>query len=336
MKRLLLLILLFCSSLTAGIPVQEQYFGPTEQLVKREGWKTIEKELTKIKISKNMHPFFNSIAEQESWGHIGYHGATQDYRVYQDIIRLTIEEILGIPVRDDFHFLRIPGDPDLHLDDVEEFYNYWGDDVDNKSKKRAKQLLSLNYGIYSNFDQKGSCSIHLFVKDLSKSEIDYCKYLTPFYNELGISSKSLTTLFNIAHKWLKGDSGILLRLSENSHLSDPYEEAYNYADRQCYPAKRGGYRYGSRLISEEFECLMSNQYLDKKAKIAPQLRILVNNRNTLNPFSHLSVQRWDLYDSDRTRLYESEMREFIKELKSDPLKVEKYREKLMQMWTSEY
>jgi hypothetical protein len=115
MKRFLLLILFFQASLTAGIPVQDKYLGPTEQLVKRESWNTIQKNLNKIKIPNDLIPFFDTIASNENWGHIGYHGATQDYRIYQDIIRLTVEEILGIPIRKDFQFLRIPGDSDLNL-----------------------------------------------------------------------------------------------------------------------------------------------------------------------------------------------------------------------------
>jgi len=332
MRRFIFLFLFLHSTVTAGIPLQEEYYGPTEQLIKRESWKEIEKQLLKIKIPKSMFPLFDSIATQEDWGHIGYHGATQDYRIYQDIIRFTVEEVLGIPVREDFHFMRIPGDSDLNLDSVEQFYDYWGDDIDNKTKKRAKQLLALNYGIYSNFDRKGSCSIHLFRKDMSKTEIDYCKYLAPFYKDLGLSSSALKKLFKIAHKRLKGDSGILLRLSENSHFYDPYDEAYNYADMQCYPAKRGGYLHGSRLISEEFECIMSDQYVDQKATVAPQLRILINNKYTLNPFSHLSIYRWDLIDPTNIVKYESEMREYIRSLKRDHSKVEDYREKLMDLW----
>jgi hypothetical protein len=336
MKRFLLLILFFQASLTAGIPVQDKYLGPTEQLVKRESWNTIQKNLNKIKIPNDLIPFFDTIASNENWGHIGYHGATQDYRIYQDIIRLTVEEILGIPIRKDFQFLRIPGDSDLNLNSMDEFINYWGeDDIDNKTKLRSKQLISLNYGIYSNFDHKGSCSISLFVKDKSKSELDYAKQLNPLFENLGISTGALKELFRIAHKRLDGDGGILLRLSESSHLGDPRGEAYNFADEQSYPCKRGGYRWGSHLISKEFEHIMSKRYITHDVKIAPQLRLLVNNANTLNPYSSLSVERWDLYDTNTLETYEAEMRDYISNLKYSSFKVEKYKDKLMKIWSED-
>lgn len=334
-KFLLLAAIFFNLCLNAGIPVKETYYGPTEQLIKRESWKKIEKELLSIKIPRKLFPYFNQIANEEDWGHIGYHGATQDFRVYQDIIRLTIEEIVGIPIRSDFQFLRVPGDKDLNLNTMDAFREHWGNKIDNKSDLRAKQLLSMNYAIYSNFDQKGSCSVALFVKDKSKSDINYSKQLRPFYQALGISTSALDQLFKIAHKHLDGDGGILLRLLENSHLSDSKGEAYNFADIQSYPCRRGGYPWSKSLISTEFDKIMSNAYVSRKASIAPQLRLLLNNQYTLNPFSHLSVERWDLYDAETIQLYEEELRSFIRDLEFDSAKVEKYRETLLQNWSED-
>lgn len=56
-------------------------------------------------------PFFLSIATNEQDpGFIGYHGCTQKFRLFQDILRATFEESFAMKIPKDFQFLRIPGD----------------------------------------------------------------------------------------------------------------------------------------------------------------------------------------------------------------------------------
>ncbi|HEY4832850.1 MAG TPA: hypothetical protein VIH61_09865, partial [Waddliaceae bacterium] len=290
MYRFIFAIIFFHSTLFAGIPITGDFNRPTERLIKRESWERVKRKLQEMKVPSDLFPFFDSIAEIEDWGHIGYHGANQGYRVYQDVIRFTVEEILEIRIRKNFHFLRVPGDADLNLNSMEEFVKYWSK-IDNKNDTRSKQLLSLNFGIYSNFDERGSCSLYLFVKDKSKTSIDYPKQLAHFFNELGIPVEELQHLFAIGRRWLDEEGGIMLQLSEFSHVCDPNNEAYNFADTHGYPAKKGGHRYGTYPLSNHFERMETDLYLERKLDIAPQLRLLINNRYTLNPYSYLVVRR---------------------------------------------
>lgn len=330
---IILIILFFHSVLIAGTPIQDRYYGPTEQLIKRESWGRIEKKLKKMDVPTSLYPYFDSIASYEDWGHIGYHGANQGFRIYQDIIRFIVEEILKIPVRESFHFLRIPGDPDYDLNSIDEFLDYWGK-MDNKGDTRSKQLLSMNYGLYSNYDKKGSCSLNLFVKDKSKTSINYAKQLAPFFKELGINPKELNELFKIAHQWLDEEGGVLLQLAETSHIEDPKGEAYNFLDTLGYPCIRGGHQVGSYLISDDFERIMTDEYINHKVDIAPQLRLLVSNRFTLNPNSQLQIKRWDLYDAKIIKSYENEMRAHVKGLVYDTEKAKSYCKYLQELWNS--
>ena len=275
-------------------------------------------------------PFFEEVASKEDWGHVGYHGSNQAYRIYQDIIRFVLEEVVAIPVRQDFHFLRIPGDIDLNLNSIDEFYAFWGK-WDNKGL-RGKQLLSLNFGIYSNFDDKGSCSLNLFVKDSSKSQVNYTAHLTPLFVKLGLPSTAPAKLMAIGKKWLDDEGGILLRISERSHIDHPKHEVYTLIDEQGYPAKKGGSRYGDYPLSNHYDRIMTSLYLQKKLDIAPQFRLLINNRYTLNPFSQYDVERYDLYDPALIAGYEAEMRTYVRTLLFDAKKVEKYKSDLLQLW----
>jgi len=320
--------------LQAGIPTSTvEYYGPTEMLLARETREKIESFLLKQKVSNELLSFLDSIAAEETWGHIGYHGANNRFRFYQDVIKFTVEEILNIPIRDDFHFLRIPGDSDLNLNSIDKFIRFWGEEqIDNRDELRTKQLLSVNYSIYSNFEIRGCCSASLFARDASATEVDYVKELEPFYNNLGIKPQKLLKLLIVYKEWLSDTGGILLQISEDSHLNDSNQEAYNFADQQCYPAVRGGYRYDNNLISVHFRTVMSDDYINKAVNISDQLRLLLNTRRTLNPYSNLKIKRWELQDPKKIQAYEATMRKMIRGFKFDRKKVVKYRQLLMQKW----
>ncbi len=329
--KYLFISLFIFSSLTASCPITASFKGPTEQLIQRESWNKIHSKLHHQDIPSQYYPLFDSIAETENWGHIGYHGANQDYRIFQDIIRFVVEEIFEIPIKDDFHFLRVPGDSNLNFNSVDEFNQYWGK-LDNKGDIKGKQLLSLNLGIYSNYDEPGSCSLNLFIHDKSKHDIDYIDQLSPFFDQLGIDSDTLTFLFKIAHKYLVSEGGTLLKISENSHISNPDKLAYVIADELLYPAIKGGHPYDHHLFSYHLQNVMTQEYVAGKVNIAPQYRLLINNQQVLNPFSVFEIQRWDLYDAQTIVNYESEMRDFIKNLKYNKTKVKNYRQLLLYMW----
>lgn len=54
-------------------------------------------------------PFFNTIVANENRnGFFGYHGHSQQFRVFQDILKAVFEEVLHYDIPNDFQFLRIP------------------------------------------------------------------------------------------------------------------------------------------------------------------------------------------------------------------------------------
>lgn len=332
-RFLSIFIFVFCA-LDGGIPVSGTYVKPTEAFIKRTSWKKIRRQLKKQKIPQHSMDFFQQIPSSETWGHIGYHGSTRSYRIYQDIIRMVVEEILAIEVRNDFQFLRVPGDEDFNLNSISEFEAFWGNErINNRSSNRSKQLLSLNFCLYSNYKSTHSSAIYYFVKNSSSNEnIDYKALLGPFFSKLGIDPNALEELFSIGERWIPNGRGMLLQLSENSHKTDPNGEAYNFADQHAYPAKRRGYRYGNTLISTHYQRLMSSRYIRKKVDVAPQLRLLMNNRYTLNPYSHLIVRRWEETDPTQVANYETELRAAIRALQSEAEKVALFREQLLEQW----
>ena len=62
-------------------------------------------------------PYILEIAAAETEQTFGYHGASQEVRIFQDALKVIYEEKLGIKLPDDFYFLRIPGDSFLYETD---------------------------------------------------------------------------------------------------------------------------------------------------------------------------------------------------------------------------
>lgn len=55
-------------------------------------------------------PFFLEIAANETSQTFGYHGAPQEFRLFQDVLKVIFEERLGIQLPENFNFLRLPGE----------------------------------------------------------------------------------------------------------------------------------------------------------------------------------------------------------------------------------
>lgn len=332
MLKFLAVIILMSSQLLAGIDLYSEYRSPTSQLLKREKLSTIEKAVLELGIKQELFPYFHLIGKKETWGHLGYHGAEQGYRIYQDIIKEVVQNILEIPVKDDFHFLRVPADQELNLNTIDEFCDFWGNELDNRSNTRGKQLLSLNFSVWSNFDNPGSFSLGLFVNNLSKSDVPYQAALTPLFLKLGIDPNEISPLFEVGDRHLKGSGGILLQISENSHLVERTAEAYCFADTQAYSCIKKGFPSGRYPWSHHLMRIMSDDYVSKKIDPAPQFRLLINNRYTLNPFSYYTIRRYDLHPTKIIAAYKTELKEKIRKLSFNQEMRDSFRSELIRLW----
>jgi len=72
------------------------YFSPTNRFIQAHGWEKISSGLKNLGVSMVHRNLFDRIWHREERGFIGYHGSTQEYRIYQDIIKIVLEEIIGL------------------------------------------------------------------------------------------------------------------------------------------------------------------------------------------------------------------------------------------------
>ncbi|MCB1181589.1 MAG: hypothetical protein KDK55_06190 [Chlamydiia bacterium] len=288
-----------------------EYRYPTERFINAYGWETISSGLKNLNVSMIHRNLFDKIWHREEPGFLGYHGSTQEYRIYQDIIRLILEEQVQIPIREDFHFLRIPGDPQFHHQTLQEYGSDYGFNYS------PTHFLCMNYALYGNFQHSASCSYYYFANNTSLNYVNYENKLVWLFNTLGIDTSSIHEAFTIGRYHLSAEKGILIQVFDMSHFN-PWKEYYELSDEQC-----GGFSHSP--ISEIIKGTDPSSFFW-------QIRMLMSNRHTLNPHSSLYIKRYDALDSQIIQKYEQELREFIKGLDVDKEKVIQYRQELFTVW----
>lgn len=75
--------------------------------------------------------FFQKVVENEKSGNVlGYHASTQNFRIFQDILRAVFEEIFEYSLPEDFYFLRVPGHEDFDFPEGKlSFFEQFGRDL---------------------------------------------------------------------------------------------------------------------------------------------------------------------------------------------------------------
>jgi hypothetical protein len=77
---------------------------------------------------------------------------------------------------------------------------------------------------------------------------------------------------------------------------------------------------------------MTEDYINKEKNISDQLRLVLNNQHTLNPYSHLKIKRWDQEKPREVTKYEKAMRAAIRDLQYSKKKWRKYNKYLLTTW----
>jgi len=286
------------------------YRSVTERYKDYHGKETIENSLRASSVSLVNKNLFDRIAHHEEIGCIGYHGSTQSFRVYQDSIRFVLEEIVGLSIPDAFHFFRIPLSPYYVYEDISQ--------VPPGSQWDPSLFLWLNYAIYGNYNYLGSCSYYYFTVNGSAKSQNYKAHLKPLFERLEIDPVHIDTLFSIAMKHIGEKEGVIFQLFDVSgHM--PHLQHYALADSHCLTLT-------GKKLSQEFLGVDA-------AGFYGEIRLLLHNTTTLNPYSYLRVNRFDRLSSDETQAYEKEMRACIRKMPFSEEKQKRYKEELIHAWS---
>lgn len=311
----LALIIFGQSQLCASTETTEGFIfrSPTERFLEDESWPKVCRGLRSLDLSREHKDFFDKMAKSEKVGFFGYHGSTQTFRIYEDIVRWILEEKVGVATPADFHYFRLPGHPQYDHVSLKEYGSYLNDYNPNN-------FLCLNYAAYSNYKNDFFSSYYYFATNTSSSTVDYEEKLNWLFDQLGIDRAAIHEIYSTGLSYLGSISnGVIYQLFDISHEREK-ENPYTFVDPLI-----GTFAPNDMPFSEAIQGT-------KPTHFYLQTRLLINNCSILNPYSPLVIKRYDNLDSKIVQQYEEAMKKSIRMLKTDPSKVEIYKKLLSDIW----
>ncbi|MBS0625159.1 MAG: hypothetical protein JSS32_03830 [Verrucomicrobia bacterium] len=297
------------------------FVSPTDRFMKAHSLIRINSVLQRYGMTGRDLSLFKTMIAEEKQGFFGYQAGSSTLRVFQDILGMLVKKVLKIDMKDDFFFLRVPGDSTFHYETALDFLKDKQGDLavppgDNDPDLR-QHILSINMNLYQSYDKPWDLSPRYFLENTTWTHANALKLSKPFFESLGISGEVVDELWIQALDLLPHNRGYILQFFDES-------EGYAFTKEHAYIAHSGGMPH-QRYPNHEI-------LFDEKASDFPQMRLVMSNGATLNPYSSLRMKRYDgLTDQERSQ-YESSLQNLIEKLSYDPKKVRETREKLLNLW----
>lgn len=313
---LLCTAILYGTALFAGIDFEP----PTQKYLQIHSMDEIKYNLRLDNVTLIYKDLFDKLIPKETEGFIGYHGDSLEYRIHQDLIKIVLEEVLGIITPKDFQFLDIPCFREQKIRELADIPQFFLPE-NHPSNSIERQLFPINIALYANHNCIGFSSVSCFTGNRSPNKSKQPeKDIKEFFEQLGIDSCIADKAFMIGKTLLPADRGVLLQIYDHS------ENFYSFINRNCYPAYPNGYPFANRTISEYYYQNDANGYPN-------ELNLLLTDSYTLNPSAPLTIKRYDKIQPSIVKNYETAIHELIQKATYDPIKVERYRQKLIHAWT---
>ncbi|KAF3361778.1 hypothetical protein PHSC3_001668 [Chlamydiales bacterium STE3] len=323
MKNKIPIAILFLSLLsifrTPGIHGSEFIF-PSKQHINEVTLDKIKYDLRGKGVGLDYRELFDKAIAEENIGFMGYHGDSLEFLVYQDVIRIIVEEILEIPVKKDFHFVSTPLRMNDSLQSLEGLSGLFVKGV-YYSQIVVESTFPLNFAMYSNHNRLGLNTVLNFSKNAGDGANLQRKELQYMFESLGMDSALLEVIYDISHQYLDSKAGILLQVFDNSIAPYGLGNAVGYAS---YP---NGFIAENRLISEYF--------LDSHSADFPQeLRLVLGVSGILNPTSPITIKRYTKIQPGKLKAWEQELRGLILSSSFDSIKRDALRQNLLHVWNN--
>jgi len=286
--------------------------SPTERYVDSYPLEEIKYSLRLDNVTFENRPLYDKAVEQEAFGFVGYCGASGNFRVYQDLIRMVFEEVLGVSIPPDFHFLAVPLYPQRtvkNLDDIAKAY------FEKNSNPYAvvNGLFPMNISLYSSHNRLGYCPLKDFFLGIERNKMEDLYWL---FDYLEIDSGIIDQAVAVAKESFGAEFRVLLQFFDNGL------ESYDFIDTQCYSAWPNGHPFKNQALSD-YVC---------GREFPPQFFLLLDERGVLNPNAPFVIKRHAKVQSSKIKAYEGHVRGLIKAAMFNVEKCDAYRKELKQIW----
>ena len=335
-KHLLLFFLSFFS-----MPFQEisaSYAPVHERLAEIEGFsspsqrfntpiilpKAIE-TLNRFGAIRDNHEMFKRMLKNETSGFFSYHAGCSSYRIFQDILKIGIEEWLQIPIRENFQFLRIPGlDTTIYTsaDDFIEKNPTYNDNL----HATMQHIMSLNIALYQSWNADYDFSPRYFLQNRPWTDVSFSTVLRQFFDLVGVDPSHIEHIFTIARSYVPQREGFIIQFFDTSHEKGLFP--YSFLNEQAYPGN-AGYKIKNALLPSQYLIHSTISYF-------PQLRLVMSNSGTLNPYSPIEMIRYDSMSPAQELEYKQQLQMYMRTLPFDQEKAEWYKQRLLNDWYKPY
>lgn len=303
--------------LLASIPL-EGFYPPTKAQVELDGLENIKYNLKAKGTGLTYRELFDKAIPQEECGFFGYHGDSLDFLVYQDIIRVALEELTGISIRKDFHFLAPPLSDETSPKSLEELSLLFTREG-YSARKVQEATFPLNFSLYSNHNRSGWNSLKRFSSPQNTVREHLIKKLSLFFETAGLSPDLPETLFALSSEYLDRKAGVLLQFFDGS--ANPYA----FADQFSFAARPNGFIAENRKIHEYF-------LMDNGGSFPQEVRLLLTTSLALNPHAPLIIKRYTKNQPGKLKLWEQELRKRLQASAVDQEKLSVFKENLEAAW----
>lgn len=222
---------------------------------------------------------------------------------------------------------------ELKLEDTEEqvnidryFYPY-----NDTLAPYKDNLVSLNVPLFGNYEVSGCFTPQIILENESILGNDnYLKEdLSKFFEEIGLDPSIVSSLWEEGLKILKdasNDQGCLLQFYDES--SSLNQKPFSFVDKNVYVSLKHGLPVPNFIPSDYIQ----GKHSIKNKSRDLELRMVMNNQTTLNPFSTMRMIRYDGSSKEDSEKIILTMKDAMKDCIRDENKLKLYCELLESIW----
>jgi hypothetical protein len=207
---------------------------------------------------------------------------------------------------------------------------------DDTEKVQQSLLVAMNLSIFGNYKNTACCSAKIFLKNQSilNGDKNLIADLQAFFTLLGLDPEIATRMWEEGKQILEeggAKHGCLLQFYDESALRG--EKPFSFVDENAFVSFKHAIPLNCTNPTDPSEYIQGTLFL-KNNKKDLELRLLMNNGTTLNPFSPLRMVRHDeLSQKDSQRILK-QMKQILRKSLKDEAKILSYKEALENMWNT--
>ena len=209
-------------------------------------------------------------------------------------------------------------------------YTYFSPLNDNMGTQQEMQI-SLNISLLGNYRNLGECSLAVLLNNhsISFGDSQTTESLELFFESIGLDPSLVKLMEEEGIRVIaqaEHFSGCLLQLFDESVLQG--KQVMDLVDQNTFVSLAHGVLLSQLTPSK----LIQGHYSIKKNSQDLQLRLVMNNKTTLNPFSTLRMIRHDELSAEDSEKIITRMKQVLRNSEKDQNKLQEYKKTLEEQW----